>query len=312
MDFDKRLKVIFEEFDTGFQSVTEQEANNFLQKEANQYKQPQLVYTKKPSDSPDGDFLIVEPLNRELDYKGRYHALIIDSFEKWEEFPQRGNGIVGTTDTEGEGDFYVVIPENGATMGISAKKRIMDSFSNVSINLGIKFDNFNNALNLLLNIFNNPEGTYESSTRKLLKTNLVRYDGDYDTFKNAVEKVDDDFSSNETHGILSDIVSHPYNKQTENDVISLIEYIKAQGETLSFILDQIFDPYENGFELISFEKFISGDYRDRDVWLDNRCLLVKESAVNGLNFSYETEETPEQPQNDQSEPENLDNQEKSV
>ena len=262
MNFEKKLSEIFEDVNTGYQSVSESDANKFLNNEASQYKQPQLVYTEKPSDSPDGDYLIVEPLQRNLDYRGRYHSLIIDSFETWEEFPQRGNGIVGTTDTDDEGNYYVVIPENGATMGISSKKHIMDSFPNVAVNLGIKFENFNSTLNLILNIFNNPEGTFEQKTMKLTKPNLVRYDSDYDTFKDAVEKVDDNFSSNEYHAILSDIVSHPYNKQTEDNVISLIEYIKSQGQKLSFILDQIFDPYEN-----------------------DKCLLVKESVFSKLNFS---------------------------
>jgi len=291
MNFDKKLRVIFEDLDTGFKTVSEQEANNFLKTEANQYKQPQLVYTEKPSDAPDGDYLIVEPLNRELSYKGRYHALIIDAFEKWQDFPQRGNGIVGTTSTTGNGNFYAVIPENGANMGISAKKSIMDSFPNVAVNFGIKFENFNNALNMLLNIFNNAKGTYDLNTKKITKSKMLRYDGNYETFKKAIEKVDNTFVTNEATSVLNEIVSHPYNKQTENDVISLIEFIKSKKTTFSLILDELFDPYENGFEIISFEKFISGNYKERDIWLDNKCLLVKESVFGKLQFANE-----EQPQ----------------
>jgi hypothetical protein len=301
MKFENKLRMIFEEVEVGFQPIDVEKANQIVANQASNYKPQQLIYTFIPEhDVENNDFLIVTPGQRLFRYKNRYHALIMDSLEAWEEFPQRGRGVIATSDKDRttEKQTYIVIPFNGSQFGMSPKQDIFKSFSNVAINLGIKFENFNDSLNTLLNMFSNPKGTYDLNSKKFTKLSINTYNETYEIFKRAVDMVDEHFFDEKSAPILDEIINHPYNKETEDNTISIIEYLQSKEVTLSEMLDTLFEPYENGFKLITFKNFVLGEYKDRDMWTDNKCLLVKETALDQLQLKGKVETLPDEPQED--------------
>jgi len=302
MKFNKKLNLLFEEVEVGFKVVSIDQANEVLRSDASSFKPQQLIYTFLDEDEYEAaDFLVVNPKDRDVTYKKRYHALIMDSLKKWKEFPLRGKGIVATADKEKdtERQIYVVIPYNGAQLGISPKANIFNSFPFVAINLGIKFENFNQSLNVLLNIYNNPEGTYDLKTKKLTINNLQRYDETYDIFRHAIDVLDQQFATPDGQRLFQEITTNPYNKETEDNVISIMQYMNAKDIKLINVINKLFDPYENGFQLLSFENFIVGEHKDHDIWTDSQCLLVKETTFDQLTF--EGNEPPQKEPDDDNE-----------
>ena len=90
----------------------------------------------------------------------------MDNFNSWDNYPKRGTGLPANTDPEyldEQGLPYLVIPTNGSNIGISQKGTLSKSFSTVSINLGMDFNIFDRSFNIVLNVFNNPNGTYDNA-----------------------------------------------------------------------------------------------------------------------------------------------------
>lgn len=302
MGFDKKLSVIFEGLEDGWEIIDQDKANEILKTDASEFKPQQLTYTFiDVDDVENAEYLLLDPNKRELNYSGEYHAIIMDRLKKWDEFPKRGNSIVSYANESKnkEGDAYVVIPLNGNKIGICGKRDILKSFPYVAINLGVKFENFDTSLNLLLNVFNNPEGTYEDRAKKITKENLLRYDTDYPTFRDAIDHVDASFFDEEGKVIVDEMLANPFNKEAEGDLISLVEYMSSKELKLVNILDKLFDPFENGFQILSFKNFILGENKDREIWQDGKCLLVKETAFNNIvipDGSEEEEVTNDEPE----------------
>lgn len=305
MSFGRKLSLIFEEVTSDYEGISKENADNILKSEASNFKPQQLVYTYLPeADMEEKDFAKVDPKNLPKNYDGKYHEIIMDNLLRWKEFPKRGKGVVcfANKELEKEGIPFVAIPFNGAKIGVCPKGDILDSFSFVSINLGIKFKNFDNTLKILFNIFNNPEGTFESKSKKLTLHDLQPYDADYKTFRQALNTVDEQFFSENGKRTLDDIKNNPYNKETQNNVISLIEYITAKKEKVLNIIDRLFDPFENGFQVLSFENFILGENKDKEVWFDSNCLLVKETEYDSLTVPEDEPEGDTGEESDTEEP----------
>lgn len=304
MSFEHRLKVIFEGIEQGYEQLSDTEANQKVKETAKNFRPQQGVYTFINKDSvEDADYLILNPSEKASSYNGKYHEIIMDELLKWEDYPQRGKSIISYTnneqDKESEGTPYIVIPQDNANVGICPKDNIEKSFNFVAINLGIKFAHFDKALNLLLNIFNNPEGTYEEPTKKLTQENLLTYDADYETFRKALDTVDENFFTDEGKTLSNDISVEPYNKETEDSVISIMQYMKAKDLKLIEVINKLFDPKENGFKVIPFNKFIIGENKNKEVWIDKPCILVKESSFENIKFETIEPEPDKEPTSDE-------------
>ena len=281
MSFENKLLRLFEGSFNGHTEMSEEDIRKKVQSEASQFKPQQKIYHHIPNGvlpSPEIKFLSYDPASAGDEKKQMYYELIMDNLKKWEAYPNTKNGVVAYSDkafaTE-TGIPFIVVPVDGASVGICSRLKLIDSFSYVSINLGIKFDVFDRSLNILLNIFNNPEGTYDVDTKKITLSAEKNYNNSYKEFFSAAKAVDANFAS--SSGLLDQIAAHPYNKETEDNVISIIEYLRAKNITLTGMFGKLFDPIENGFKVIPFEQMIVGEHKQKEVWLNTKCFLIKET-----------------------------------
>jgi hypothetical protein len=290
MFFNSKIHEIFNEETSDFLSPIDQEKANALVKgECSEFQKQQQIFHIIPKDKLNeaADFFIADPLKLAKQYNKNYDAILMDNLSSWEQYPVRNNSIICTANKDKltkNGVIYVAVPFNKTKLGVCPKESAKESFKNVSINLGIKFEYFNPSLNILLNIFNNPQGAYDQTTKKLTLSGEKWYDKDYNSFKAAVSKVDEMFISEEGQKIVREVINDPYNKETHKNVISLINYLNAKKSSLTQVLETLFDPAKNGFKFIPFKTFTVGDMKNNEVWFNNKCLLAKETVFEYLSF----------------------------
>jgi len=282
MSFDYKLTRLFEESVNGYKELSEEEIRSKVESEASNFSPQQKIYHFIPKDKiPDSEinFLEYNPSEGNAETQP-YHELIMDNLKSWSEYPNRQKAIVGYSDkrhTTNDGIPFVVIPINDTPLAVCPKLHLIDSFTYVSINFGIKFEDFDRTINILLNIFNNADGTYDPDTKKLTLSNEMSYNETYSSFYNAIKVVDENFHN--SYALLDEISAHPHNKETEDNVISVIEYLRAKKTKLSLAFKTLFDPTQNSFKQMPFQNFVVGENKDREVWLNERCFLVKETEL---------------------------------
>jgi hypothetical protein len=317
MDFEKTLNKLFEgtdgEINSGaFESISLEKANETIKKHCSDFEKQQLIFNIVPRSELDSkaDYYIYEPLKAKRSYNKLYHVMFMDKSTTWKDFPKRKNAVIAYANknkiTE-DGITYIAIPFNKTKLGVCPKELIEDSFNNVSINLGMKFEYFNRSFNILLNIFNNPEGTYESDTKKLHLEDEKFYDESWGELQKAIKTADNAIAKQEGQIILDQIIENPFNKETEANVISIIEYLNAKKISIQDMIDKLFAPTENNFSFMPFTKFVVGENKDKEVWFNNKCILVKESAFDELkietnddtNSEQSTDQTTDEPTNDE-------------
>lgn len=306
MSFESKLYNIFEQTELALTKVDLDKANELLGSECSEFEEQQTIFNLVDIDKVDSDtdFYIYDPLKEKKAFDKNYHIMFMNSLDSWGKFPKRRNAIVAYSDKEkvnDDGVTFVAIPFNKTKLGIAPKENLDDCFNNVSINLGLKFELFNRSFNAILNIFNNPEGTYEENTKKLHLDNEQFYDESVDTLKKAISKADEMLSSDEGKSICDEILENPYNKETQENVISIIEYLKAKNISLKEMIERLFEPESNSFKFIGFKNFKVGEHKDKHVWFNNKCLLVRETEYNKLNFSGESDGVEEEPMIDDQE-----------
>lgn len=291
-----KLNVLFENIENevdapaeAYQVTDEMRANELLQSECSEFQQQQQVFFTLTPDDFQGtpEFLIYDPIEAKKDFDQKYHIMLMGSLDSWAPMPHRRNAIVAhaNKDVDSEsGTTYVAIPFNNTKLGICPNNTLEDSFSNLSINLGLKFEYFDKAFNTVLNIFNNPEGTYDEGTRKLTQSGLKYYDENYEALYTAIHKADQALQTPEGQGLCTEIADNMFNKDTEQNVISILEYLKAKKISLRDMLETLLSPEANKFRSIAFRDFIVGENKQNQVWFNNKCLLVRESAFQQLNF----------------------------
>jgi hypothetical protein len=317
MDFEKRLSGLFEEdgeINSGaFESISEEKANEVLSSDCSEFEKQQQIFNLIPRNEleSEGDFFIYDPLQANRPYNKLYNVMFMDKSEPWTDFPKRKNAIVAYANKDKiteDGVTYIAVPFNSTKLGVAPKETLEDSFNNVSINLGMKFEYFNRSFNILLNIFNNPEGTYEADTKKLHLEGEKFYDHSYAELQQAIAKADEQLQSSEGKQTVEGVLGNPFNKETEANVISIIEYLEAKKISVQEMVDTLFNPSDNNFKFIGFNEFVVGESKENEVWFNNKCLLVKESVFESLSFpshghdegeGVEDEPTDEEPVEDE-------------
>jgi hypothetical protein len=297
MSFSKKIKYLFEGDSqespkSHMEVIDENRANEFLKKECSEFEKQQQIFhliNKKDLGPQQAEFYIYDPLKANKPYNHNYSYMFIDTLPSWtdKKYPKRKNAINAFANkSKDKMDVvnYLAIPFNNTKLGISPKQTMVESFNNVSINLGMKFEYFNRSFNIVLNIFNNPEGTYEPDTKKLSIKNEKFFDESFQSLKAAIDKFDADFASDEGRKIIDIMLNDPYNKETEANVLSILNYINSKKTNLNSMINTLFDPSKNAFKFIPFKSFIVGENKQNEVWFNNRCLLVKETSIDKLRF----------------------------
>jgi hypothetical protein len=308
MEFKSQLVNLFEneefaseEPKSAYKVIDMDNANSILSSECSNFEEQQQVFhlVKREDMQGDSEFLIYDPLAASKSFDKKYHVMVMGASSTWDSMPSRRNAVVCNANkdkTNDDGVTYVAIPFNNTKLGICPKETLEESFNYVAINLGMKFEYFNRAFNIVLNIFNNPQGTYEEDTKKLTLTEENWYDESYQTLYRAAITADNKLATEEGKQIREEIQYNSFNKETESNTISILEYLEAKGISIVEMLDTLFEPTKNNFKSIPFSEFVVGELKDNELWFNNKCLLVKESSYQKLNFGgTETSQPNEEP-----------------
>lgn len=298
-----KLSVIFEDEQTvtsnepvtsEFKTITDEEANRIILSDAKEYKQFQKLYTNL---NQSFEYAVHNPLDGAKEGDFPYHILIVNYMQAWrsKKFPMIKNRLLLTTSSNDvNGESFNVIPFNKSMVVIAPKSKIEDCFSNVTINLGMKFEQFQEALNTVLNIANNKENTIEQESYKLVNKQPQKYNSGYTKFFEALSKFDAFIQSDKQ--TIEGITSNMFNKENQDGAMSILEYLSAKSITLTDMLEKLFDPDANNFKIIPFSKLIIGEIKDKLIWCSNKSLVVRESSYEHLDFHKKENNSPNQDQ----------------
>jgi hypothetical protein len=98
-------------------------------------------------------FMITDPrkgkLRRSANTSNEY-TLLVDNLPEWKDYPKRGRSLICTTNkyyAGGYGSLRIVLPKNGANLGLCYREDFWDCFTEIYDWLDItNMDNFNNSL----------------------------------------------------------------------------------------------------------------------------------------------------------------------
>lgn len=238
-----------------------------------------------------------------------YNRLISDILPSWKNIPKRSNSIVCSnnyhTATEYldygkrvEGVIYLVIPPNNARIVVSPSGDIWYAFDRIKTEVKIeRLDSFNDSMLVFLAFF------YEFIVNKNLVDEIVTLTRSTtallkDIMKNEVEniqKLEDIFAKQDKSAIINifnmidQLLSNKklkykllpiYRKYAdENPMPNVGNYIinrkvSNPGISILEILDELFDPDDNGFDVLNYSSFLENVWPTCEAWTDQPCIFI--------------------------------------
>lgn len=193
---------------------------------------------------------------------------ILDVIPSWKDWPKRSRSLIGSSKkgaAEWYGKVFQVFPLNGAKIGICSDFDFWQSFSKLDDRLGgDDIDDLNWKMQTLFKYMgvissNDKEVSYGES-----KNNEP---SDFLKFVSVLNKKTKEAGNtkflldvSQTFSKLNDIINDMMNQYNGND---WLEYF-----------DNLFNPEENGFRLISIQEYSLLDNQRHEVWTDSDCLLM--------------------------------------
>lgn len=229
--------------------VSEDFVRDFLERRGNEAVKGTLMY--RGVGRYQGDYLYINP--SEFDARispyahNNFYNLLLSNLPSWKNYPKRNKSIICTTDMDnakgrGDGDAYIVIPRNGAKIGVCSKEDIWISFEFV--------DSLNDINWSLEDFFENTifkeEGYYTPDD----------LDRNYNEFVKACK--------------FADTIKNKYEFPSFYDWLK--PYFLNKDMKLLDFLNKTLDPKRNGFKLKK-----TGDdlFSRRETWTNSDCVLIK-------------------------------------
>ncbi len=176
-----------------------------------------------------------------------HYTILLDNLPSWRKYPKRSKSVIATTDEEGadqRGGTLIVLPYDGADIGVCPEDDIWYSFSELDMNRpSNNLENLNEWFQL--NGF--------SDTKKLL-SELMDVNN-----KNYEDHLKDEFL-------------------TRDDTGRLEEWVDMEREmSLWGFFNKIMAPKPNGFTMKK-----AGDtlLYTTEVWTDSECVLLRNTSDN--------------------------------
>jgi hypothetical protein len=248
-----------------------------------------------------GDISIMTPGNRiSQNVNNVYTRLMSDILPAWKEFPKRSQSFICSNSsglagcyTSGYGNNYLVLPENGAKLGICPEKDIWESFNKT---LNMSLDMFNVGISDLVsklkmfdsestNKYETLRGDLEDSEEYFSgydSTVTIQFLNELSSFITNSKKLDDVVAAYDkwnTPGVkyekLSMFEKHVAHRMCDFD-IKFIKDVKASGSVIS-VFDTMLNPNKNGITVTAINDLpdklweIKGGH---EVWTDVPCLML--------------------------------------
>jgi hypothetical protein len=253
-------------------------------------KQGHIIYrgAKKYDDSSEFLGLLYTPGKRISENTSNvYTKLLSDLFPSWQKFPKRNKSVIASFDINKAADYvdingmlYIVLPKNGARIGICPKKDIWNSFDNFPSSIS-NLSQFNSAFCYLVSEIcqfsgniknkNKVEKTFLESTAKVKE--LFK---DFDKgFTIQVEKARSEGANNAEQLFnyfdqISDGILGRRKIEILHDYINY--YGSKNGKTtfLKFLEELYFD--NSDFSIQTTSSLNNNGYSE--VWIEGPCLFI--------------------------------------
>lgn len=225
------------------------------------FKEEQEIWRGVKSSYDYGNIVVMTPGTRiSQNVNNLYTRLMSEILPEWKEYPKRSNSFICTNSdalSSFYGDSYLVLPENGAKIGICPKADIWDSFR-LTLN-HTSIPDFVAGMKEILSI-----ATKKSEN----KINEILING---TTEEIIKAFDKTTKYVHTSAGLFYCISADYelfNEFDSNKKLTLLEYVQKK-----------LDPVKNNFSLTTIEQYKLPSDSKRELWTDATCLMVKEETV---------------------------------
>lgn len=215
------------------------------------------------------DFQLVTPAVKE-ERSSFWVDKLIREIPAWSKFPSRARFIKAYTKydrTHGGDDVYVLIPLDGARIGISPGPSFYRSFQDLEKSIGFdRVDNkaFCDWITLI------EEGLAQITDTKIKKTDPKTFR----QFQKALMQIDEVLKSDREllkHNLSSG------DKLSDEQAKVIKDLLSRHITNAEQYLAEKLDPEVNGFQTMKMESF-SKTTGDHEIWVDSPCLLIKRSA----------------------------------
>lgn len=250
-----------------------------------------------------------------------YNKLISNILPSWKNFPRRNNSIICTNNysvaedyteysTRRSGIVYIVIPPNNAKLVISPRSDIWYAFSYIKSKTGlVSLRNINDSILKFLaffdNFINNQDLVNDIYSESYDMTELIQSIRDKELFN--INKYENLFTNadgssiaaifNRIDKLLSDkkfiLNLMPIYKMyfLDEPLAAIGNYILNRkksnvNSTIINILDNLFNPSSNGFEVVDYSSFSNKEYIDREIWVEEPCIFIEFESKEFLTKLY--------------------------
>jgi hypothetical protein len=207
------------------------------------------------NDNAKGEILLTKPseFNRVSANTLNFVTLIVDNMKEWDKYPKRSKSIICSSSPSNASDYgnpYIVLPKNGAKIGVCPESDWWYSFGEIMIN------NVNNLIRLIL-----------KSVDPKLHIDATNHTSDITDYKVLMELIRK-FDSDEKYekSIMSSNLSGVYKK------------IKGSNKTFEEAIIDYVSPDNYNFKLIDVKDY-KLKRKNQELWTDGDSILIRESEL---------------------------------
>lgn len=211
------------------------------------------------------EYVVATPgLRKSQNTTNEYTMLMSDVLPAWKEYPKRTRSFICTNSIDRVDNYvrnledaFLVLPKNGAKIGVCPKGDLWFSFKNGGID---NLNYFNLAMNKICDyvyLYSNLEKKYEydmGTPKGLIKIlqsaslfDAMNNHGIYPFIDKMIDKCSDEFFSDENPSDVS----------------------------MYQCVEKCLDPTLNGFQLMSTSDMSWESYNNEEVWTDSKCLFIQ-------------------------------------
>lgn len=208
------------------------------------------------------EYVVATPgLRKSQNTTNEYTMLMSDILPAWKEYPKRTRSFICTNSIDRVDDYmrnledaFLVLPKNGAKIGVCPERDLWFSFENGGI---FTLNQFNRALNNLGDyyVYSNLGKNYDMGTPKGL-TKILQSVSLFDAMNEA-----------SIYQYMNNLIDKCLNNFFSNDDPSVISMYQC--------VEKCLDPTLNGFQLMSTSDMSWESYNDEEVWTDSKCLFIQ-------------------------------------
>ena len=184
-----------------------------------------------------------------------YYTLWTDNSKKWSKYPNRSQSIICTSRRQyalGYGEAFIVIPFDGATIGICSEDDWWQSFSKSLQNFPRTVMSMGGFMKELQQAVANLLGKTPADARKIMSK-------DYNSLVKTLKKGDKKFKEDAE-----------WSERATLDMYKVIDYYDGFMNMMEYVLD----PKNNGFKVIPFDKYSMDNFPNNEIWTDSPCLMI--------------------------------------